>query len=328
MKRIVMEGPRRSRVVEMDIPKPNDDQLLVKVTYTGMCHSEWYPWSTAFKGQLFGHEPVGVVAEVGKNVTGFRIGDRVTGLGGGYAEYILMNPRCTVHVPDNLSDEDAIAEPLSCLLSAASKMPILVPGDPVAVVGAGYMGLGMISLFKLKGAGKIVAVDPREEARENALRFGATEAYAPEELPADYILNWKNWGDEDLTRSVADNHIFELGFRNVMEFAGTESALRLAGEMVSAHGLLCVGGYHNDGPRSVDFTLWNVKAMTALNAHERRNDFQTDCCRNAVELLSSGRWDFKGVTNHIYSMEEFDRANEEMERKPRGYIKAAIRCAE
>ena len=107
-----------------------------------------------------------MVAEVGKTSPASASGHRVTGLGGGYAEYILMNPRCTVHVPDNLSDEDAIAEPLSCLLSAASKMPILVPGDPVAVVGAGYMGLGMISLFKLKGAGKIVAVGRGRKPRK------------------------------------------------------------------------------------------------------------------------------------------------------------------
>lgn len=328
MKRIVMEGPRKSKVIDVEIPRPNDHQLLVKVTYTGMCHSEWYPWSTAFNGQLFGHEPVGVVAEVGKNVTKFKVGDRVTGLGAGYAEYILMSERCAVHVPDNLSDVDAIAEPLSCLLSAVSRMPLLLPGDPVAVVGAGYMGLGAVSLFKLRGAGKIVVVDPRKEARENALRFGATEVYAPEELPADYLLNWKNWGEEDLARSTEDNHIFELGFQNVMEFAGTPDALTLAGEMVRAHGLLCIGGYHNDGPRSVDFTLWNVKAMTALSAHERRVDFQTECCRNALDLLSTGKWDFKGVTNHIYTMEEFDRANEDMGSKPKGYIKAAIRCTE
>ena len=328
MKRIVMQGPRKSKVVEVDIPRPNDHQLLVKVTYTGMCHSEWYPWSTASEGQLFGHEPVGVVAEVGKAVTKFKVGDRVTGLGAGYAEYVLMSESRTVHVPDNLSDVDAIAEPLSCMMSAVSRMPLTLPGDPVAVVGAGYMGLGAISLFKLRGAGRIIAVDPREEARENALRFGATEAYAPDELPADYLLNWNNWGEEDLARSTEDNHIFELGFQNVMEFAGTPSALALAGEMVRAHGMLCIGGYHNDGPRSVDFTLWNVKAMTVQNAHERRSGFQTECCRNALDLLSSGKWDFKGVTNHIYTMEEFDRANEEMESKPKGYIKAAIRCAD
>jgi len=83
MKQIVMTGPGKSTVVDVPMPKINDGQLLVKVTYTGMCHSEWYPWSIAKAGETFGHESVGVVAEVGKGVKGFKAGDRVTGLGGG-----------------------------------------------------------------------------------------------------------------------------------------------------------------------------------------------------------------------------------------------------
>ena len=50
MKQIVMEGPRKSKIVEVDIPKINDNQILVKVRYTGMCHSEWYPWTVAVPG--------------------------------------------------------------------------------------------------------------------------------------------------------------------------------------------------------------------------------------------------------------------------------------
>lgn len=326
MKTIIMEGPKKSKVIEVDVPKINDDQLLIKVKYTGMCHSEWYPWTIAAKGDQFGHEPMGVIADVGKNVMGFKIGDRVTGLGGGYSEYIVMDPKMTVHVPDNVLDEDAVAEPLSCLISAASKIPIVVPGDPIAVVGAGYMGLGMISLFKLKGAGKIVVVDPRKEARENALKFGATEVYTPEELPKEYVLGWEMVGADDLSRSGSKLNIFNTGFKSVMEFTGTESGLRLAGDMVSAHGLLGIGGYHNDVDRKIDFKLWNFKAITAINCHERRTDFQTMCCQNAMELLSTEKWNFKGVSNHIYSMDEFDRGNEDMGNKPKGYIKALVKC--
>lgn len=56
MKQIVMAGPRKSRIVDVPIPEITDDQLLVKVTYTGMCHSEWYPWTVARPGEVFGHE--------------------------------------------------------------------------------------------------------------------------------------------------------------------------------------------------------------------------------------------------------------------------------
>ena len=72
MKQVVMVGPRKSEVVDVPIPEITDDQLLVKVTYTGMCHSEWYPWTVAQPGELFGHESVGVVARCGRNVTGFK----------------------------------------------------------------------------------------------------------------------------------------------------------------------------------------------------------------------------------------------------------------
>ena len=50
MKKIVMTGPGKSHVVEVPKPEVTDDSLLVKVTYTGMCHSEWYPWSVAKAG--------------------------------------------------------------------------------------------------------------------------------------------------------------------------------------------------------------------------------------------------------------------------------------
>src|SRR5574344_2286569 len=138
MKKIVMVGPRKSEVVDCDIPAIGENQMLVRVTYTGMCHSEWYPWSIAQRGEEFGHETVGVVEKVGAKVREFAPGDRVTGLGGGgYREFIVMEPGKVCRVPDNLSDVDAIVEPLACLFSTAVKMRPAVPGDPIAVVGTG-----------------------------------------------------------------------------------------------------------------------------------------------------------------------------------------------
>lgn len=327
MKQIVMQGPRKSRIVDVPVPEINDDQLLVKVTYTGMCHSEWYPWSTAKEGEIFGHEAVGVVAEAGKNVTGFKPGDRVTGLGGGgYKEYIVMEPEKTCHVPDNLKDEDAIVEPLACLLSAAVKMMPEKPGDPIAVVGCGYMGLGMISLFRLVGYGRIIAVDKRPEALENAKRFGATECYTPENIPDGMLLNWETMGKVDLTRDSNNEQLFRMGIPNVMEFTGAEDGLRLAGELVSAHGRMGIGGYHNDTFRSIDCKLWNFKAFTSINCHERRVMYEAGLCHRCLELLSSGLWKFIGVTKHIYSMEEFDKANGDMELHRDNFIKGAVRC--
>lgn len=325
MRQMVMAGPRKSKIIQVPIPKYNDDEVLVRVTLTGMCHSELFPWATAKEGDVLGHEAIGVVAELGKNVTGFRVGDRVTGLGGGaYREYIVMSPKKMCRVPDSLKDEDAISEPLACLLSAAMKLPVETLGDPVAVVGCGYMGLGAISLFKAMGYGDIIAVDKRPEALENAKRFGATETYLPEELPEMYRCNFETIGKADLTRSGDNANVFAPGIPTVMEFAGTEDGLQLAGEMVKAHGRLGIGGYHNDAMRSIDFKLWNFKAFTAINCHERRIDYEAGLCRRCMELLDKGIWKFTGVTT-VFDTEDFDRVSEMMENHTDGFIKGAFR---
>lgn len=325
MRQMILTGPRKSTIIEVPIPTYTDDEMLVRVTLTGMCHSEWYPWATARPGDVLGHESIGVVAEVGKNVKGFKVGDRVTGLGGGaYKEYIVVTPQKMAHVPDNLKDEDAISEPLACILSASMKLPCVTLGDTVAVVGCGYMGLGTIACFKAMGYGNIIAVDKRPEALENAKKFGATETYTPEDLPEMYISNWETMGKADLTRSGDNAGIFAPGIPTVMEFTGTEDGLQLAGQMVKAHGRLGIGGYHNDGMRSIDFMLWNFKAFTAINCHERRINYEADLCRRCMELLSKGIWKFTGVTK-IFDMKDFDMVSEMMEHHTDNFIKGAFR---
>ncbi len=329
MKKLIMEGPKKSKVIDIDVPKCPDDRILVRVRYTGMCHSEWYPWSVAKAGEEFGHETMGYIAEVGRNVKGFKVGDRVTGLGGGgYQEYIIMEPEKTMIIPENIADEDAIVEPMGCLMSASTRMMPKIFGDDIAVVGAGYMGLGMISLFRAVGYNNIIAIDKRDEALENALKYGATRAIHPEELKKYEYLNWETWEKPDLKRDGHLTDIFNTGFKNVMEFTGTPDGLKLAGDLVSAHGRLGIGGYHNDCNRDIDFKLWNIKAMDMINCHERRIEFEADLCRRALDLISKDIWKFRGTVTHIYSLEEFDKANEDMELHRNGFIKGAVKCDE
>jgi len=211
-------------------------------------------------------------------------------------------------------------------LSAAIKMMPKQPGDPIAVVGCGYMGLGMISLFKLSGYGKIIAVDKRPEALENAKKFGATECCFPQDIPEKYILNWETMGKVDLSRDGTNADLFATGLPDVMEFTGTEDGLRLAGDLVCAHGRLGIGGYHNDSFRSIDYKLWNFKALTTINCHERRIMYEAGLCQRCLDMLESGQWKFIGVTRHIYSMEEFDKGNEDMITHRDNFIKGAVRC--
>jgi threonine dehydrogenase-like Zn-dependent dehydrogenase len=325
MKKLVMTGPCQTAITEIPIPEFDDNHMLVRVTLTGMCHSELQTWKEGHVGHGLGHETVGVVEKLGANVKGFKVGDRVTGLGGGgYKEYIVVNPNKMAHVPDSVKDEDALSEPLACLLSAAMKLPIQTLGDRVAVVGCGYMGLGTIALFKAMGYGDIIAIDKRPEALENAKKFGATETYLPEEIPLPYFLTFETMGKISLTRDGDNYDILTGGIPTVMEFTGTEDGLRLAGDLVQGHGRLGIGGYHNDGPRNIDYKLWNFKAITTINCHERRIDYEAGLCRRCMELLDKGIWQFKGVTK-IYDIADFDKVSRMMENHTDGYIKGAFK---
>ena len=115
MKRIVAVGPKKCVVEDFTVngcfvPEIKDDQILVKIKYVGVCMSEHYAWSTAKPGQCFGHEPMGIVEKVGKNVTEFKPGDHVCGLwgntlpgAGALCEYSIASRwDAIMKVPENL----------------------------------------------------------------------------------------------------------------------------------------------------------------------------------------------------------------------------------
>lgn len=127
-----------------------------------------------------------------------------------------------------------------------------------------------------------------------------------------------------LTRDGDNGTIFALGIPTVMEFTGTADGLELAGRLVKSHGRLGIGGYHNDGRRSVDYCLWDFKAFTAINCHERRISYEAELCKRCMELLEKDIWKFRGVTK-VYQIEDFDKVSDMMIKHTDGSIKAAFR---
>lgn len=315
MRKLIMEGPKKAKIIECDIPKISDaKEILIKNRYCGVCMSEHYDWSTAREGQTFGHEPMGVVVEVGSDVTKVKVGDKVSGLYAGNAEYVIAKECNVFAIPDSLSDTDAILEPLSCLISAVSKVKIQVIGDKVAVVGCGYMGCGAISLLKARGA-YVVAVDIRRECLEDAKRFGADEVYTPDELPAHYI---------DVPGTDIGFQSEGLGFKTVMEWGETNESLDLAIRMTRMCGQLAIGAYHTGGKRLVDIQQLNVKAIDCLSTHPREEDINRTAAANAITMLCDGSWKFKSVPTKVYPLSKFDLAQEELETKYGKYMKSVV----
>jgi threonine dehydrogenase-like Zn-dependent dehydrogenase len=250
-----------------------------------------------------GHEPVGIVEEAGRGVTRPAAGDVVTGrFGPAFSEYLIVGQHDLVVVPPGLGLDESIGEPLGCVVEARRRTPI-ESGDVVAVVGAGYMGLLMLELLGISGAGIIIAIDPRTDVRSAALELGADEAFAPEDASID-------------DRAGA--------FDVVIEATGTQEGLDTATRLVREHGVISILGFHQGGRRSVDMETWNWKAIDVINAHVRRRDLLNEAIRRGLELVRSERIHPARLLTHRFRLEEVDAAFEALASKPEGFIKAIV----
>jgi threonine dehydrogenase-like Zn-dependent dehydrogenase len=293
---------------------PGPREVLVRVRLCGVCASELPRWRDADRNVPFqlGHEPYGIVEATGAEVTRFAPGDRVTGLfNAAFADYRVVPEAVLLPVPDEVSDESAMGEPLACLVNAARRTPVEL-ADTVAIIGLGYMGLGLLQLLRLRGAARIVAIDVREESLQHARQYGATEVYTPDTVPADLRLTeFAEW------RSDAGAHV-------VLEASGTAAGLALAGELVKAHGTLSILGYHQGPPREVDVGMWNWKAIDVVNAHVRRFDDLMESMRIGLELERVGLIDTGALVTHRFALDAVDAAYQALIDKPAGFIKSVV----
>lgn len=311
MKCAVLTGSGHSEVITMPKPSINETEVLIKVLLCGLCTSETQTWlHDNGSRRLLGHEVVGVIEELGSEVVGFKEGDRVTGMiYQGYAQYAKADYRMLVKIPEKLEACEALGEPLSCLITGIDRISNL-PCKTAAVIGAGYMGLGMIQLLKWKGAEEVIAIDVRDESLENSRRFGADILRHPNEVEAIYkVVDWDQ---------------MDRGVPVVVEISGSQSGLELAGQMTAVHGTMAITGYHQGGPRTVNMELWNWKALTVINAHERRDAKHLAAMKVGLSLVEQGLFQMKPMVTHSFPLEALDEGFRTLMAKPEGFIKAVI----
>jgi L-iditol 2-dehydrogenase len=225
MKAVVVYGKNDYRF-ERAYPSPecSDDGIIIKVEGCGICagdlktkHGSLGSWgdgkNSAYVDPPFipGHEFLGAIAELGKNVSGFKIGDRVTAdqiipcgecryckagmywmcqphnvygfkkdFNGGMAEYARYPKNAVIHkIPKDIPLEDALLiEPFSCSKHAVDRAEIRYD-DVVVISGAGTLGLGMITNAVLKNPRALISLDMINYRLEKALEFGATHVFNP-----------------------------------------------------------------------------------------------------------------------------------------------------
>jgi len=145
-------GPRTSEVIEVPDPEPGHGQVLVQVVASGVCTSDLAPWreGPAARGDgqpiRLGHEIVGQVVATGPNARGWAEGDLVTRLGDqGFASLAVLDATAILPVPAHVEPAHAIGEPVADLAEALGRAS-LAAGPRAAVVGLGFMGLGLVQL--------------------------------------------------------------------------------------------------------------------------------------------------------------------------------------
>jgi 2-desacetyl-2-hydroxyethyl bacteriochlorophyllide A dehydrogenase len=203
------EAKRPLQIDEIDIPSPGPGEALIEMKACGICATDVH---TALDGTIptsytpitLGHEPSGVIKELGDGVRGWKQGDRVAiypqitcgtcpqcregrdgicintrVLGmhrdGAFADYIVIPVKNLVRIPDNVSFMEAaiLTDAGATPFHAVTKRGRVKPGETVAIFGCGGLGMNAIQFCKLAGAARIIAVDTSDYALERALKVGA-----------------------------------------------------------------------------------------------------------------------------------------------------------
>lgn len=319
MKAQMFYAPGDVRFEETDIPQITDDEILVKVKAALTCGTDLktyrrgHPTIIQSVPSTFGHEFASEVVEVGKNVTKFKVGDRVVGantapcfeceycknkryslcenlqyLNGAYSEYVAVPKHILKYnfykIPEHLPYEQAaLLEPLACAVHGTERIPARI-GDKVAVIGAGPIGLMFMNLLVLKGC-QVIAVDLSDYRLEQAKKFG--------------VYKTVNASDESHIQEVKEI-CDKKGADIVVEATGFPTVWENAINMVRPGGtVLAFGGTKAGTTITVDCQKFHYEEITLMAVYHHTPYH----VQMALKLLANGQIDGSKYITGEYSLE-------------------------
>ena len=311
----VISAPGSVEFVEKQISLPREGEVLVKLEGAGLCASnipvwegrEWFNYP--MEPGVPGHEGWGRIEETGSGVEGFTRGQRVTLLAGNvFAEYATVPAKDCVPIPDALEKLPFPGEPFGCMMNIFHRADIQ-KGQTVAVIGLGFLGLGLVQLAKEKGA-HVFALS----RRDSSLKIASEHADQCIKMDDHWRIIEKV---QELTH--------QKGCERVLECTGKQWPLDLSTELIGDYGKLIIAGYHQDGLRKVNMQQWNWKAIDVINAHERDQNKYKEGIKAAIDAISQGRLNPKDFLTHEFSFEQLEEAFEILTKCPEGFIKGYIK---
>ncbi|WP_434310768.1 NAD(P)-dependent alcohol dehydrogenase [Hominifimenecus sp. rT4P-3] len=344
MKVAVMNGIRKIGFVERDIPQLNPDEVLVKLDYVGICGSDLHYYETGAIGNyvveppfVLGHEPGGVVVEVGKNVRHLNVGDRVAlepgktcghcefcregkynlcpdviffatpPVDGVFQEYVAHKADLCFKLPEQVSTlEGALIEPLAVGFHAAIQGDAHL-GQKAVVMGSGCIGLVSMMALKARGVSKVYVVDIMEKRLEKAMELGATGVI--------------HGGKEDVCKRI-EELTGGAGVDLVIETAGTEITTRQAIQIAKKGSTIVLVGYSKSGEMTLPMSLILDKELTLKTVFRYRHIYPM-----AIEAVASGKVNLKGIVTDIFPLEEAQKAMDYSVDNKADIVKAVIKIS-
>jgi NADPH2:quinone reductase len=220
-------GPEVLELVELDVPEPGQDEVLIRVAHAGINFADTHQRENAYVRRFGlplvpGNEVVGTVE---RGAGGIEAGTRVvamTGGAGAYAEYAVAPAASTFRLPDGVDDGVALALLIQGLTAwhLHRTCARLAPGESVVVhSAAGGVGSLATQLAKPMGAGRVIATAGSDERRATALELGADAAVDPDAEDLTAALVGANGGAPvDVVHEAAGGHVFDASFEALAPF--------------------------------------------------------------------------------------------------------------
>ena len=310
MKAAIQVGIGKYEIQNVPVPGIKDAQCLIKVGACTLCATD----VKYFKGlqtrqwpSPMGHEITGTVEEVGREVKGFKKGDRVLSriVWGGFAEYVPSDADMLVHFPENVGfEEGAIAQLLPIAVRGAELS--VRPGTTVFVSGLGAAGLLCVQVAKAYGASKVVAADFFEMKRGVALEVGADVVVDPKVEDVVERVRAETGGGADVA----------------IEAVGLEPSFRTCEEAVRPGGIISVFGTHLT-PIELDLVVWEGRSLQLHIMREPHHEMPA-MLRKAVELVALGTVRLKPLLSRVMKLDDIMEAFDLVMHQPDRHIKIAI----
>lgn len=342
MKVAVMNGIGKMGFVEREVPQPADNEVLVKLEYVGICGSDMHYYETGRIGDyvveppfVLGHEPGGVVVEVGKDVKHLKVGDRVAlepgktcghcefckegkynlcpdvvffatpPVDGVFQEYVAHEAALCFKLPDNVDTmEGALIEPLAVGFHAANQGGAHA-GQTAVVFGAGCIGLVSMMALKAEGVSKVYVVDVMQKRLDKAMELGATEVI--------------NSMDTDVMAEIA--RLTEgKGADLIIETAGMEITTRQAIHIAKKGTTIVLVGYSKTGEMTLPLSLALDKELTFKTVFRYRHIYPM-----AIEAVASGKVNLKGIVSNVFDFDDIQNAMDKSISDKANIVKSVVK---